>query len=296
MVQHIADLLGLIVNEVCHEFPAAQTILPINISPLCCHIQISNTLPFYPSNEFIGTTDPSYPNSPPFSPEPLPIPPPHESMTRASPFIDNHSMAVILYNKLTTQEALTKARDADTKRQTPSPTGPQPGIHLGPGWMENWMETNTHHYFVIPDSNEDIIAPFICYDMSGPFPELLATNGRNCTIQSCPLHARADIQGHTPLSPHDELLFIDELLYSSTINYTLKQEENPTLIGEVKHFCSYHSKATKLAQEMGCIQEALETERQALYHSLDCLAATNTPQRVLRHIGRNLWYSPYFSS
>ena len=207
---------------------------------------------WYPSNEVpLGCISNTYPNSPPSSPKPLPIPPSHEPMTCISPFTDDHSIAVILYDKLATQEASIKARDADTERQTPSPTGPQPGIYPGPGWIENWTETNTYHYFVIPDGNEDVIAPFICYDMTGLFPELLATNGHNCSVHSCPLYTCADIQGRTPLSPRDKLLFIDKLLYSSAINYTVKKEDDPTLAGEVKHFHSHYTKATKLAQEMG---------------------------------------------
>ena len=106
---------------------------------------------------------------------------------------------------------------------------------------------STRHYFVIPDSKEDVIATFICYDMTSPFPELLATNGCNCTIHSHPLHARADAQPHTPLSPRDKLLFVNKLPYSSAINYTIKQEEDPTLAGEVKYFCSHHKKTAKLA-------------------------------------------------
>ena len=109
------------------------------------------------------------------------------------------------------------------------------------------METNTRHYFVIPDGKEDMIATFICYDMTSPFPELLATNGHNCTIHSRPLHACANAQPRTPLSPRDKLLFVDKLLYSSAINYMVKQEEDPTLAGEVKYFCSHHKKAAKLA-------------------------------------------------
>jgi len=107
--------------------------------------------------------------------------------------------------------------------------------------------TNTYHYFVIPDDDQDVITPFVCYDIDGPFPELLATNGHNCTIHSCPLHAHTDVQGCTPLFPCDKLLFIDKLLYSSTIDYAIRQEDNPTLMGKVKHFCSHHKKAAKLA-------------------------------------------------
>ena len=259
MVQHITDLLGLTVDEVCHKFPATQTILPIDISPLCHHIPISDTLPAYPGTEFTGVMDPSYPNSPLSSPEPLSVPPPYETMIHTSPFNDHH-MVVILYDKLAAQEALINARNADAKRQTPSPTGPQPGVYLGPSWIENWTEMNTHHYFVIPDGKQDVIALFVCYDMTRPFPELLATNGCNCTVHSHPLHAYADIQGHTPLSPYNKLLFIDKLVYSSAIDYAVKKEEDLTLAGEVKYFRSHYKKATKLAQKMGHICEALEIE------------------------------------
>ena len=164
------------------------------------------------------------------------------------------------------------------------------------GWIENWMEMNTCHYFVIPDGKEDIIATFVCCDMTGPFPELLATNGHNCTIHSCPLHAHADTQPCTPLSPHDELLFVNKLVYSLAIDYAVRKEDDPTLASEVKYFRSHHKKAAKLAQEMGHIYEALETERQALYHSSDCLATTNAPQCILCHVGQTLHQSPYYSA
>ena len=295
MIEHIARILNIEEEEVRRQFPSNCSLLSIDVSPPRHHIPIPDTLPSYPGDEFANIVDPSYPNSPPSSPEPLPVPPPHETMTRASPF-DDRRMAVVLYDKLAAQEALTQAQEANAERQTPSPTGPQPGVHPGPGWIENWTETNTCHYFVIPDDEEDVIAPFVCYDMTGPFPELLATNGRNCTVHSHPLHARADNQPRTPLSPRDELLFVDKLVYSSAIDYAVRQEEDPTLAGEIKHFRSHHKKATKLAQEMGCIHEALETERQALYRSSNRLAAANAPQRVLRHIGHTLRQSPYFSA
>ena len=295
MIEHIACLLNIEEEEVCRQFPSNCSLLPIDVSPPHRQISIPDTLPFYPGDELADHVDPSFPNSPPSSPEPLPVPPPYKTITRASPFDDRH-MAVVLYDKLVAQQALTQTREANAERQTPSPTSPQPGIHPGPGWIKNWTATNTRHYFVIPNSKEDMITTFVCYDMTGPFPELLVTNGRNCTVHSCPLHAHADTQPRTPLSPRDELLFIDKAVYSSAIDYTIKQEEDPTLAGEVKYFRSHHKQAAKLAQEIGHIHEALETERQALYRSSDRLAATNAPQRVLRHVGRTLYQSPYFSS
>ena len=205
-------------------------------------------------------------------------------------------MVVVLYDKLAAQEAVNQAQEANTKRQTPSLTGPQPGVHPGPSWIENWTEINMHHYFVISDGKEDTIATFVCYDMTGLFPELLATNGCNCTVHSHPLHTCTNAQPRIPLSPHDKLLFVDKLIYSSAIDYAVRQEDDPTLAGKVKYFHSYHKKAAKLAQEMGHIREALETEQQALYCSSDYLATANAPQHILRHIRCTLRQSPYFSA
>ena len=108
MIEHIARLLNIEEEEVCRQFPSNHSLLPIDISPPCHHIPISDTLLLYPGTEFANVTDPSYPNSPPSSPEPLPIPPPHKTMICASPF-DDWCMAVILYDKLAAQEALIQA-------------------------------------------------------------------------------------------------------------------------------------------------------------------------------------------
>ena len=78
---------------------------------------------------------------------------------------------------------------ADEEHATPMPTGPQPDVFPGPGWMDNWTETGTRHFFLIPHREEVCIAPFIQYDFDTPYPELLATRGRGCTVHSKPLHA-----------------------------------------------------------------------------------------------------------
>ena len=101
--------------------------------------------------------------------------------------------------------------DADAEKHTSSPTGPQPGIFPGPGWKDNFDTVGTHHFFVIPDGEEDVIAPFISYDLHTTFPELLATNGHGCTVHSRPLHACPVGQHHTAISPKDELLLTKEM-------------------------------------------------------------------------------------
>jgi len=78
MIKHIACLLNIEEEEVRRQFPTNRSLLPIDMSSPRCQIEIPDTLLSYPGTKLIGTTNPSYPNSPPIpSPEPLPIPPPH---------------------------------------------------------------------------------------------------------------------------------------------------------------------------------------------------------------------------
>jgi len=115
----------------------------------------------YPGTELTDYINPDYPNSPPIpSPEPLPVPPPHfhDSISITPPatsatnstytlpvipaFIKDvpsrspspiSPMAMVLYQQAETNTLETKAMDTDVEGQTPSPNGPQPGVHPGPG-------------------------------------------------------------------------------------------------------------------------------------------------------------------
>jgi len=249
----------------------------------------------YPGTEFEQYTDPTYPNSPPISsPKPLPVPPPHfhdsvlitppvtlaTNSTYTSPivpaFIEDipsrspspiSPMAIVLYQQAETNTLEAKAMDADTEGCTPSPNGPQLGVHPGPGWKDNFDATGTRHFFVIPDGEEDVIAPFISYDLHATFPELLATNGHGCTVHSCPLHACPVGHHHTAISPKDELLLTNSKQYTDLIDWALRKEDDATLIGEVQYFRTHHSKATQIACCIGALKESLQTERLAMYCS-----------------------------
>jgi len=239
----------------------------------------------YPGTEFENYVDPNYPNSPPIpSPKPLPIPPSHfhdsvsitppvtsaSNSTYTSPiipaFIEDvpscspspiSPMAMILYQQAETNALETKAMDADIEGQTPSPNGPQPGVHPGPGWQDNFNSTGTCHFFVIPDGEEDVIAPFISYDLHATFPELLATNSHGYTVHSRPLHARPVGQHHTTISPKDELLLVKNAQYTDLIDWALCKEDDTTLTGEVQYFHAHHSKAAQIAHCIGALKESL---------------------------------------
>ena len=276
----------------------------------------------YPRTEMEHYVKPNYPNSPPISsPEPLPVPSPHfhdgisimppttsaTNSTYTSPVIPTFikdipscspspisPMAMVLYQQAETNMLEAKAMDTDAEQHTPSPTGPQPGILPGPGWKDNFNATGTHHFFIIPDGEEDVIAPFISYDLHATFPELLATNSHGCTIHSCPLHACPVGQHHTAISPKDELLLTEGMQFTNLVNWALRKEDDPTLIGEVQYFCTHHSKATQIACHIGTLKESLQTKRLAMYQSSEQLAAANTIAHICRHINRNMHQAPYF--
>jgi len=276
----------------------------------------------YPGTELTNYTDPNYPNNSPIpSPEPLPIPSPHfhDSVSITPPvtsatnsmytspvipaFIEDvppcspspiSPMAMVLYQQAETNTLETKAMDTDTERRTPSPNGSQPGVHPSPGWKDNFDAVGTRHFFVIPDGEEDIIAPFILYDLYTTFPKLLATNGRGCTIHSRPLHACSVGQYHTTISPKDELLLTQGMQFTDLVDWALKAEDDATLQGEVQYFRTHNSKARQIAHCIRTLKESLQTEHLAMYQSSDRLAAANAIACIRRRIDHNMHKAPYF--
>ena len=328
MIKHIARLLNIKEEEVRRQFPTVCSLLPIDRSPpapaavLTPNAYMPSPILFYPGTEFEHYNEPNLPNSPPIpSPKPLPIPPPHfhDSMsimppatsatnsTYISPIIPTFiedipscspfpitPMAMVLYQQTEANTLEAKARDTDAEKCTPSPTGPQPGVHPGPGWQDNFNATGMHHFFVIPDGEEDIIAPFISYDLCTTFPELLATNGQGCTVHSCPLHACAVGQHHTAISPKDELLLTKGMQFTDLVDWALVDEDDATLQGEVQYFHAYHSKAQQIAHRIGTLKESLQTECLAMYWSSDQLATANAIACIHRCIDHNMHKAPYF--
>jgi len=247
----------------------------------------------YPRTEIEHYVKPNFPNSPSIPiPKPLPIPPPHfhdsisimppatsaTNSTYTSPmipaFIEDipsrspspiSPMAVVLYQQTEANILAARTMDADAEGRTPSPTGPQPGVLPGLGWQDNFDAVGMRHFFVIPDGNEDVIAPFISYDLHTTFPELLATNRHGCTIHSHPLHACPVRQHHTAISPKDELLLTQGAQFTDLVDWALKIKGDATLQGEVQYFHAHHSKARQIAQCIGTLKESLQTERLAIY-------------------------------
>jgi len=193
---------------------------------------------------------------------------------------DYEELAMVLYRQVSDQDAKIKELTEDKENQAPSPTDPQPSTHPGPGWEDNFDATGTRHLFVIPLGDEDVIAPFIRYDLRNPFPELLATNRRHCAVHSRPLHAVPQTSRASPLSPRNELFFHHDLELTRGVDWAVLYEDDPTLAGEVQHFRSHKKACDKLAKRMGQLRESLEIERQALYRSSARLTGANALGRL----------------
>jgi len=210
---------------------------------------------------------------------------------------DYKELAMVLYRQVSDQDAKIKELLEENKEnRAPSPTDPQPSTHPGPGWQDNFDATGTCHLFVIPLGDEDVIAPFIHYDLRNSFPELLATNGRYCTVYSRPLHAVPQSSRISPLSPRNELVFHPDLGLTAGIDWALLYEDNPTLAGEVQHFRSHKKACDRLAKRMGQLCKSLEVEHQALYRSSTRLTQANALGRIQRHIDSSLHIASSFST
>ena len=210
---------------------------------------------------------------------------------------DYEELAMVLYRQVSDQDQRIKElEEADKENRAPSPPNPQPSTHPGPGWQDNFNATGTCHLFVIPLGDEDVIAPFIHYDLRNPFPKLLAMNGRHCTVHSRPLHAVPQTSRASPLSPCNKLFFHPDLELTRGVNWAVLLEDDPTLASEIQHFRSYKKACDCLAARMGQLRESLEIERQALYQSSARLTGANTLGRLQHHIDTSLHIAPSFST
>jgi len=282
----------------------------------------------YPGSELAEYNDPDFPSEPPsasFSPparlsmivvmaegvrykdkEELCRPSPCVPLANITPIrqvshplgdtTDYEELAMVLYRQVLDQDAKIKELMEDKENQAPSSTDPQPSTHPGPGWQDNFDATGTCHLFVIPLGDEDVIAPFIRYDLRSPFPKLLATNGRYCTVHSRPLHAAPQLSRISPMSPRNELFFHPDLKLTRGVDWALLYEDDPTLASEVQHFRLHKKACDRLANRMGQLRESLEVERQALYRSSARLTRANALGRLQRHIDSSIHIASSFSN
>jgi len=184
MLEHVANMLGADVEEVRRRFPTPRSLLPIDVPPPRAlspvFVPPAPSPPFipgspigpYPGSELAEYNNPEFPSEPPSTSfSPLARPSPCVPLADITPIrqvshplgdtTDYEELAMVLYRQVSDQDATITALMEDKENQAPSPIDPQPSTHPGPGWHDNFDATGTHHLFVIPLGDEDVIAPFI---------------------------------------------------------------------------------------------------------------------------------------
>ena len=190
----------------------------------------------------------------PTSPEPLPVPPcvgtpypspriqglgtPCISMPAYSPPPPDYrphspTPSIEDITKLMTAGALVAAQ-TQVDRQMPSPTGPQPGVHPGPGWECNQNAGGIQYMFLIPDEGEGReVAPFIQVDGDTDYPKLMATQGRGCNIHMRALRAIPNPYPRPQFTRKEEFLFQDHESFTPLVDQAIHLEGNSMLAAEV---------------------------------------------------------------
>ena len=234
-----------------------------------------------PNRKPITPTDPvpSMPSSPPqfLQVDPSDPTPPFEQIVNA-----------LVQRDVATQAARI-AREEEAEEQTPSPTGPQPNVHPGPGWKVNFEDEGVRYAFTIPtDNGRHEIAPFVMIDWSSSSPELLGTRGRGCPVHAKHLHARADEHPRPALDRRQEFFFADNQTHSEGVDWAMQQEGDDTIHAEVIRHRAARTKVIRRARQVAEMRKQLADERFALLQSTRRLARANAYRCLRRHITHDL--------
>jgi len=234
------------------------------------------------NHEPITPTDPvpSMPSSPPqfIQADPLEAAPPFE-----------HIVNTLVQRDVDAQVARI-TREEEEEGRMPTPDGPQPGVHPGPGWAHNCEDAGINYIFLIPTDplQQFEIAPFITIDWSSSSPELLGTHGLGYPVHAKHLHARADEFPHAALDRRQEFFFAEHQTHSDGVDWAMRQEGDDTLRAEVIRHCAARTKVIRRARQVAELREQLADERFALAESTRRIARANGYRRLRRHITNTL--------
>ena len=235
-----------------------------------------------PNREPMTPTDPvpSMPSSPPqfLQLDPLDATPPFA-----------HIVNALIQRDVDAQVARI-AREEEEESRMPSPTGPQPGVHPGPGWRINFEEAAIHYVFMIPTDPPQRyeIAPFIMIDWSSTSPELLGTRGRGCPVHAKHLHARTDEFPHPALDRRQEFFFANHQTHTEGVDWAMTQEGDDTIRAEVIRHRAAQAAVVRCARQVADLREQLADDRFLLNESTHRLARANAYRRLCRHITNTL--------
>jgi len=234
------------------------------------------------NREPITPTDPvpSMPSSPPqfLQIDPLDAAPPFEQVVNA-----------LVQRDVDAQVARIAQEEAEEGR-TPTPDGPRPGVHPGPGWAANCEDRGVNYIFLIPTDlpQQYEIAPFVSIDWSSTSLELLGTRGLSCPVHAKHLHARADKFPRPAMDRRQEFFFAENQTHSDGVDWAMQQEGDDTLRAEVIRHRAAHTKVVRRACQVAELREQLMDDRITLAASTRRLARANGYRRLRRHITNSL--------
>ena len=234
------------------------------------------------NREPITPTDPvpSMPSSPPqfLQADPLDATPPFEQIVNT------------LVQRDVDAQVARITREEEEEGRTPTPNGPRPGVHPGPGWAKNCEDHGVNYIFLIPTDppQRHEIAPFVSIDWSSTSPELLGTRRLGCPVHAKHLHARADEFPRAALDRRQEFFFADNQTHSDGVDWAMQQEGDDTLRAKVIRHRAARTKVIRRARQVAELREQLADERFTLADSTRRLARANGYRRLRCHITNTL--------
>ena len=195
-------------------------------------------------------------------------------------------------------EHVLAAIEAEVVAEVIEEVRPQPGVQPGPDWFRNFEDPGYRFFKLIPDPTGQLhIAPFVCVDLTAFSPQLLMTNGRNCPTHSRPLHARPKEVPHAAYDRQQNFLFHNRQLHTPVVDWALEQEDDITLMAEVKRHRRLTDQARDVAMRIAALRNRLHDTQADLIVSSHSLSRANVYRRVRRHIVNRLspQSSPYSS-
>jgi hypothetical protein len=220
---------------------------------------------------------------PPFNLQPIPEPVRHDLRVAveqllqqichvgrgASPISEIDNSAVIMAVDDLVSDLIKRGR-------TPTHNGPLVGVHPGPGWIPN---TN-HRNITTFNGTARVPVPFVQYDFSSPFPKILSTHGRGCTVKTRDLRARQDPYPRGILHTKEEYLFFEDEPFMMLVNEAIDLEKDVTLKAEVWRYRSARRALKKQAVHLGQLRRKFEDMQWELRDSLKALSRANAFKRL----------------
>ena len=292
MIGHFATTFNAPITKVLENFGSDPSIVSNVFNSMTAPTSVALPTPLMippMASPILPNHEPITPTSPVpcyISPPPYPTTPPDHFDVASIP---SHPPTPALEHVLAAIEAEVVAEAVEDAR-------PQPGVLTGPEWFRNFEDPGYRFFKLVPNPTGQLhIAPFVHVNLMADNPQLLMTNGRNCPVHSCPLHARPEETPHAAYDRRQNFLFNRQQLHTPAVDWAIEHEDDITLTAEVRRYRRLSNQARDIAMHIAAMRNCLHDTQADLMVSSHSLSHANTYQRVRRHIVNRLspQSSPY---